>query len=616
MKRSLLLIPGLFLSLALNAQSSVIFEEQFDGGIPDTWEIGPGEPEGASWQWRSNGEADSALVNGQMVPAILWLDRQPINSPSVDNGVAMYNSDVYDAGGQNVGQGPFPNGTIGRLTSPSIDCSGESTVLLSFHQYARVFSTSVTTFVEVSNDGGETWTDFPVNRLVTDNRSSSRSDVQLIDISRVAANEPDVKVRFTWDGQYFFWLIDDVRLMTPPQYALSLDTFFYTPASYAQPVSQVATDTFAFNIEMSNLGSEPIPNLVFKARVLEVMGTNTQLVYEDSLVLDEFPAFYQDSTLQLEDLWAPELEIGNYQLRFEIYSLDQGVREQDYTPFNDIRSAPFRVTAIMFAKEEEPDVATAPEGDYQVGNFYQMSPMSGNNFQIRELRFAAAKFPDDGPLAGEEVTFLVYKVKDEVEANWSNFETDSDESLEIVGFGTYEFSDSDDNFDVIIVPVVDLDSDPIALEPGARYFVMASYAETSNEVLHAFEDDIDYFQVSTIVFTDQWYLGGFGEDLAAVLRMVIELSTGTDEIPLEDSAMTLFPNPSSELLNVQLDLEEATPAMLIVADMQGKVLDIREYDNVQKETLEYKVHHLPAGTYLMRISTDKGTKTKQFVVAK
>ena len=48
MKRSLLLIPGFFLALALIAQPTVLFEEQFDGGIPDNWDVGAGEPAGAA----------------------------------------------------------------------------------------------------------------------------------------------------------------------------------------------------------------------------------------------------------------------------------------------------------------------------------------------------------------------------------------------------------------------------------------------------------------------------------------------------------------------------------------------------------------------------------------
>ncbi len=615
MKRSLLLISGLLLSVAASAQPAVIFEEQFDGGIPDTWEIGPGQPAGAVWQWRANGRADSALINGAMANAILWGNRMPINSPSVANGAAMFNSDVYDSGGINVGNGPYPNGTSGTLTSPSADCSGQEKVYLTFYQYVRAFLTNSSCLVSASNDGGETWTDFPINRPFTDARSSTRDDIQLIDISEVAANQPDVKVRFTWDGLYFFWLIDDVRLIAPPEYALALENFFYTPASFAQPLTQIATDTFVFNIGLSNLGSEPIPNLVFKGSVLRA---NNQLVYSDSLVLDVFPALYTDSTLRIEQLWAPELGQGDYQLRFEVYAQDENIRGQDFTPLNDVRTVPFRVTANMFAKEDAPDTGIRPGTliDYSIGNFYQMSPMSGNNFVVDELRFAAAVNPTDPPLVGNVITFIIYKVKDEIESNWSNFDENGNESLDVAGFGTYEFTSGDDNLEILSVDVFNLDGHPIPLEPNGRYLVVATYTDAARTIFHGTDDDIDYFQVSTIVFTDQWYLGGFGSEDAAVLRMVIQLSTATDETPLEDKAMALFPNPSGDVLHVQLGLEAATPAMFIMADMNGKVLDIREYANVQQETLQFNVSELPAGNYLLRLSTDAGTKTKQFVVVR
>lgn len=57
-------ILNAFLLLLLSSpflfSQNVIWEEQFDGGIPITWQIGPGAPEGAVWQWPSTGMADSA----------------------------------------------------------------------------------------------------------------------------------------------------------------------------------------------------------------------------------------------------------------------------------------------------------------------------------------------------------------------------------------------------------------------------------------------------------------------------------------------------------------------------------------------------------------------------
>jgi hypothetical protein len=106
---------------------------------------------------------DSALVNEENIAALFWGTNDPIDSPSAANGCAMYNSDVYDGGGITVGGGPYPGTHSGSLTSPSIDLTGQEAVTLVFHQYARANAPMVSTLVEVSNDSGETWTDFPFN---------------------------------------------------------------------------------------------------------------------------------------------------------------------------------------------------------------------------------------------------------------------------------------------------------------------------------------------------------------------------------------------------------------------------------------------------------------------
>ena len=69
MKKLLLtLLPVLALALLGTAQDTLFFED-FDGGIPDDWEIGPGDPEGAVWQWSPDGTASSIMFEGETVEA-------------------------------------------------------------------------------------------------------------------------------------------------------------------------------------------------------------------------------------------------------------------------------------------------------------------------------------------------------------------------------------------------------------------------------------------------------------------------------------------------------------------------------------------------------------------
>ncbi len=615
MKEHLLSILVFLLAFQLSAQT-VIFSEEFDGGIPDTWEIGPGDPVGAVWQWRATGEADSALVNGEMRPALFWGTLPAIASPTVANGVAMYNSDVYDNGGVDIAAGPFPGVQAGSLTSPSVDCSEFAAVALKFNQFARANANTVSTLLEVSNDGGSTWTNFDINADVISNDLTPVDDIIVLDISEVAGSQPDVKVRFTWNGRYYYWLIDDVQLIETPSNNLAIGDFFFPPASFAQPESQIDIDTMSFFAEISNLGRNAITNVVLKATVLDSVD---MVVYEDSTVLESFPALYDDSLVVIPDIFVPDsLAIGPYALTYELYSLDS---LDDFDPSDNMEGEVFLVTNNLFSKDDGiglGGVRPASGTDFEVGNFYRMSSNAGDGFRATKAIFAADKNEaEDGPIGGEAVTIFLYKVNDDVAPDFSNFERGDDSSLETVGFASYTFTDEDIDFSFIEVDLLDaFTTEPgVILEAGARYFITAKYEGSSNTIFHASDSDIDYFQISTVAKTDRWSLGGFGASEAAVLRMEIESTTvDVAENSLPESAMTIFPNPTDDQLTAQFSFERQTDALVLIADMTGRILWMRDVEGIQETTLDFDVSNYAAGTYFIRIQTPDGASTEKFVV--
>ncbi|MEN0005520.1 MAG: hypothetical protein AAF798_15325, partial [Bacteroidota bacterium] len=147
MKRLFLLFSFVFSLAALQAQEelNVIYEEQFDGGIPADWDVMQATPAGAIWTWSDDGDAADLIVDGEVTGAGFYGTRGPIESPSVDNGCAMFNGDSYDNdgnGSDGLGLGPIPAGDVGyngSLVSPTIDCSALPGVVLLFNQYARTF---------------------------------------------------------------------------------------------------------------------------------------------------------------------------------------------------------------------------------------------------------------------------------------------------------------------------------------------------------------------------------------------------------------------------------------------------------------------------------------------
>ena len=164
-------------------------------GNTDDWVIGTGVPSGAF------------AISG-------------IASTTAANGFALFDSDLLCSGDQ-----------IADLTTlNSINCSGNSSVFISFEQYYRRFDDSTIVFVSSDNIN---WTGFPLNTTVLNNEyctggtANVNPDLVNIDISSVAANQATVWIRFEFyspstfvgpaglPGCGYSWMIDDVSLFEP-----------------------------------------------------------------------------------------------------------------------------------------------------------------------------------------------------------------------------------------------------------------------------------------------------------------------------------------------------------------------------------------------------------------
>lgn len=115
---------------SLSAQN-IVFQEEFDGGILANWTNNPISPDTAAltWEWSADGTAIAAL----------WLDRDGLLSPSIENGCALFNGAYYHSEDSfdSWGAGPFPGPIDIELISPINDCSNASNLILKFNQFFR-----------------------------------------------------------------------------------------------------------------------------------------------------------------------------------------------------------------------------------------------------------------------------------------------------------------------------------------------------------------------------------------------------------------------------------------------------------------------------------------------
>ena len=353
--------------------------------------------------------------------------------------------------------------------------------------------------------------------------------------------------------------------------------------------------------------------MVFKVSVTDLAAE--EVIFSDSTIIDTVPPFQPQFNVDIEELFVPEgLIIGEYNISYEVYVPG----EQDFAPLDNTFNEPFITTENIFSKEDgNIGGVRANSGDYQLGNFYQMSPLTGDGFRATLAQFGAGKSQADGPIVGEDVTLYFYKVSDDVLPDFSNFDENSTgmgDDLELIGFNNYTFPEGYENYELVDIELLNIDADPgIDLEAGGRYFMVIAYEGAASTIYAGVDLGINYYQISTIVFTSQWFLGGFGANRAAALRMTIEMVDATDTRPLKETAMKLYPNPTSDQLTVDLDLESIGDAMIIIAAADGKIMMMREYNNVQNEDLTFDISNYPAGSYFVRVGTLEGTKTKQFI---
>jgi len=631
MKKLLLtLLPMLALSFASTAQDT-LFVEDFDGGIPDTWEISEGNPVGGVWQWSATASADSVTFMGERYAATFYGNIGQMNSDSPENGAAMFNSDALDSGeGAAPGTGPLLSPHEGSLTSPFIDCSSQDNVFLKFHQSYRNFQSS--SILEVSVDSGMTWTNFPVNEGIGVNTWTGGGDVQLINISDVAAGEENVQLRFTFSGDYYFWLIDDIVVLSNIGTEVSIPDYFYlSSVDYARP-EITPIDTFFFQTSVANRGTDTVENLVLRARVLRDLGEDGfETLYDDSTIVQNYPPGAQD-TIFMEDLiYLPEgeLTLGEYLIVYDAYPQDRN----DYVGTNNQASTDFIITTDLFSKEDGATTGLRPGagGDYDIGSIYEVGPFPAADsvaLQVRSVEIAAGTNQADGPMAGRQVTCVLYKVNEGIEPDLSNFppspKDGDDAGMSAIAFAQLEFPEEYTNYTAASADLQSLDptNPDIFLEPNAQYVISVAYASENNVIFHGWSDERNYIgNLAYLLWLnneESWFLNAFGADIAPVVRLRSDLVVSQDNVELPEAAMNIFPNPvtAGNNLNVQVDLEQPQDAMLLVTDLNGRVVSQQNFDQLYQETLQAQTSHLPAGQYFVRLSTNEGTRTMKFTVVR
>jgi len=407
---------------------------------------------------------------------------------------------------------------------------------------------------------------------------------------------------------------------------------------YATPFAFQALDTIDFfSCVVDNIGSRDLNDVEL---IISLKDSEGNVLHQGGTTFDvpggEF-IILTSADIAVEFILTEKLPIGTYFIEYRI--TNEEIEENDENLANNVRSIEFVVTdGSFYSSARYSGTVSIPSG--VPANFPEIPYASGALFEFYEAEetfilnsvdFAIAgvgrtaaggNVQDPSILDGADINVLFLKVLN-LGAVLNGAGTYADQ--DIIGFGEYTAS-SADHFEVVSVPITDLDENPLVLENDFFYLPMVEFP--SGTIWQSY--DTNNFNRwanfssptgGTVYFfpASYYWEGAFaGVVSAGVPAITLNLSivTSVGEVELPEYAVSVFPNPASSNASVELTFEQPTNVTITLAEMNGKVIRYDRVENALNEIHNLDVSGLPAGTYIVKVSSKEASAVRKLVVLK
>lgn len=580
------------------------------------------------WQWVPSGSTLEASVPNNFGDATS-------SAPTACTGAMVFNSDGFD---QTATCGASQFGT---LVSPVLDLStlvpaGTAGVSVLFYQTTRQFQSDY--FVEYTNDG-TTWLSVQINGDFIVN-SASINEWERVFLPDADLTSTNFQFRFRYDANYYYWIIDDVQLIETEANNLQADAFYSIAQSLLTPASQ--TDSIRFLIDVSNIGAADQTNVNVN---MNIVNSGNNEVYNEDLPYGTIPANFVDENRIFPGHFLPDAVEDSYTATYTVSADDA-----DFDPTNNSQSFNFIITDSIFAKEDGVGIggatSTGTTGlDWTLATTYfvrnEEDPINSNiKYECSSVLVGLDNLQDN---VGGFISIYLYEWEDvNKDGIAQSDERNGSVGGNIIGNFTYEIPAGTDEATDLLVSLEnfagDDAEDPIQLKANTTYVLAAGAISAGNSIIQfTGNNDLGAGYNATEFLTDSISVGrisalsaansgdgGISSDLDGFnfvprLRMHVnpyfEVSVNN---PLDEAnKVNIYPNPATEVVNMELDLvENLNNAVVRIVDLNARNVMEAVYDNLSSQTLTYSVANLAAGTYFLKIQSDKGYITKKFTVAK
>ncbi len=618
---------------SLNGSETPIWSEDFASGIPSTWlNFGTANlvsDTDAVWEYRGTVTNPSNTVGSR---GAYMSNQTPMSSATASNGFVIFDSDFLDNAGVagNFGNGIAAAPHLAELITDMIDLTQHSIIDLSFTQYYRRFAGPAgsqavpATYVDFSVDGGAT---FPysvtLNSSVAVNSSTATNDVVNIIAGSYIGGQDSVKIRFRFDGEYYFWCIDDIQILETPANRMSFTEWQGAPAQdiiYGPSTTGSArmghmtlkqARGISFDANAVNSGTAAQSNVKLSVKVLDELGTLIQTVTSATKsVLNAGDTATFNDLNTYATAWTPSAN-AEYQVVYNLLSDSVSI-------FSDTTSLFVTDSTMSMDFGSWDNSIGASSNTTQWGDGSQM--YNRHDLVDDELLFGAKVYLGSTTVAGGILELSVYD-SSAYGGNTSGWDVNKlvaygqkvlDAQDVSQGFVRFDFTDATSGRGV------DLDQ-----SKGAYMYNLTMYDNQGVNTLLV-RNDQTWGKVGGsggmyLAALGNWYSGYSGSRSLNNLwirgincpatNAAACMSIGMDEESV--NAITFSPNPASDYVSIDFGLSVGNYDISIM-DLTGKVLKSEKI----RAAADFKLNisDLNVGMYLVRIQKGKYVKTSKLSV--
>jgi len=560
--------------LTQNTKETILWSNSFNTASDWVINNSAGTP-GLGWEFSSN---PAAIPVTQL---------SPFASTTAANGFLFVNSDANNTADFD---GTFINTTA--TTSATINLTGQPVVRLRYQHNFRWWHD--TRGVSVSADNGATWTDFEMSNIDNyslPNQNAGNPEQTVIDISSIAGNQAQVKIRFYYnDNDYWgwYWAVDDVALFVPEDNDLVMLGGYWGSTGawgarlpyYQIPLSQLAPLDVAGIVK--NYGALDQNDVVFTAALASGVWSGSSA--------PEAVLTGATDTISLTGALTPPPIVATHVINMSVSS-----SATDAVPADNsiLAAASVSVNNFIYAR----DKGTATNGTYNQGMGFE----AGNVFDI----YAAANlsgidaYIDAGAVVGAEVYAKLYSVDPTATTTAAAF-VFVDESA------PYILTPADLGQKITLA----LSAGAAPLSAGVSYVVvLGSYGDggASDDLIIS---TAGVSEASTSYYYDMTDNTWYYTTSTPMVRMNFDPSVGVNEVE-NNLGLRVFPNPSNEVINISINKEVS--ASLTLLDVSGKVVKTQALNGI---STSINTASLNSGVYFVTINDGTSVSTQKVVIKK